>query len=124
MVHLPCGLRPLLPQLLTAHTPSCVSAAPFLSCVLCLFPLPSELVLDRSYRSVQVLAEHADKIVDLRGVGQDTARQLLEEIMGRQKLTYPLAKVFMNCGDDELSRQAQSLLSSCCLSFAFVYVCI
>ncbi|CAN0320591.1 unnamed protein product, partial [Ectocarpus sp. 13 AM-2016] len=56
------------------------------------------------YCCVQVLAEHADKIVDLRGVGQDTARQLLEEIMGRQKLTYPLAKVFMNCGDDELSR--------------------
>ncbi|CAM9144269.1 unnamed protein product [Ectocarpus fasciculatus] len=63
------------------------------------------------YCCVQVLAEHADKIVDLRGVGQDTARQLLEEIMGRQKLTYPLAKVFMNCGDDELSRQARSIVA-------------
>ncbi|CAN0546514.1 unnamed protein product, partial [Ectocarpus sp. 12 AP-2014] len=61
------------------------------------------------YCCVQVLAEHADKIVDLRGVGQDTARQLLEEIMGRQKLTYPLAKVFMNCGDDELSSAIASL---------------
>lgn len=55
--------------------------------------------------SVQYLAEHSDSIVDLRGVGEDTARQLLQEILDRQKLTYPLAKVFMDCGDDELSRQ-------------------
>lgn len=55
-----------------------------------------------------MLAEHADSIVDLRGVGEDAARQLLKEIMRRQKLTYPLAKVFMDCGDEELSRRADT----------------
>ncbi|CAN0058761.1 unnamed protein product [Ectocarpus sp. 4 AP-2014] len=117
MVRPTCCLRPLLPQLpfaFVVRKPLLrirlrVSPLLHFSCVLSLFPLPSKLVLDRSYRSVQVLAEHADKIVDLRGVGQDTARQLLEEIMGRQKLTYPLAKVFMNCGDDELSSAIASL---------------
>ncbi|CAM9882223.1 unnamed protein product [Scytosiphon promiscuus] len=58
---------------------------------------------------VQMLAEHSDRIVDLRGVGEEAARQLLREIMGRQKLTYPLAKVFMECGDDELSRRVHAL---------------
>lgn len=59
---------------------------------------------DRGFGSIQILAENADSIVDLRGVGQDTARQLLREIMSRKKLTYPLAKVFMEAGDDELTR--------------------
>lgn len=54
--------------------------------------------------SVQKLAEHSDSIVDLRGVGEDSARQLLREIMSRNRLTYPLAKVFMEAGDEELSR--------------------
>ncbi|CAN0152623.1 unnamed protein product, partial [Pylaiella littoralis] len=57
---------------------------------------------------IEMLAEHADSIVDLRGVGEDAARQLLKEIMRRQKLTYPLAKVFMDCGDEELSRRADT----------------
>lgn len=57
---------------------------------------------------MRLLAEHSDSIVDLRGVGEDTARQLLREIIDRQKLTYPLARVFMDCGDDELSRQVHS----------------
>ena len=57
--------------------------------------------------SVRVLAEHAECIVDLRGVGQDSARQLLQEIMSRCKLTYPLAKMFMEAGDDELTRRVR-----------------
>lgn len=58
---------------------------------------------------MRLLAEHSDSIVDLRGVGQETARQLLREIMEQQKLTYPLAKVFMDCGDDELSSAVGAL---------------
>lgn len=55
-------------------------------------------------RSVRTLAEHAESIVDLRGVGDDSARQLLKEIMSRSKLTYPLVKVFMGAGDAELNK--------------------
>lgn len=54
--------------------------------------------------SVRILAENAESIVDLRGVGDDSARQLLKEIMGRSKLTYPLVKVFMGAGDTELNK--------------------
>lgn len=54
--------------------------------------------------SIQMLAEHADSIADLRGLGEDVTRQLLGEIMRRSRLTYPLAKVFIDAGHDELSR--------------------
>lgn len=53
--------------------------------------------------------------MDLRGVGEDAVRQLLAEVMNRSKLTYPLAKVFIDAGHDALSRYVWSGYRRCSL---------
>lgn len=57
-----------------------------------------------SHGSIEKLAEHSKSIVDLRGLGEDSVRHLLWEIMRQKRLTYPLAKVFMASGHDEVRR--------------------
>lgn len=44
---------------------------------------------------ITFLADHSDSIVDLSNLDETTGVYLLREIMGRQKLTVPLARVFI-----------------------------
>ncbi|KAG5177189.1 hypothetical protein JKP88DRAFT_226857 [Tribonema minus] len=59
--------------------------------------------------AISKLADHCESITDISCLPEMLAVQLLSEIMRRQKLTFALAKVFMNCGHDDICRAMESL---------------
>mmetsp|Transcript_27618 Transcript_27618/g.95497 ORF Transcript_27618/g.95497 Transcript_27618/m.95497 type:complete len:152 (-) Transcript_27618:183-638(-) len=52
--------------------------------------------------ALEKLAEHADKIADLRGVPGECVGALLFLVLRRGRLTVPLARVFMSSGVEEV----------------------
>lgn len=88
---------------------------PFLSCHACLLELtslkyafanPFAEVPTLAELAIRKLADHCDCITDISCLPEMVTIQLLQEIMLRQKLTFALAKVFMNSGHDDICRYA------------------
>ncbi|CAM9563214.1 unnamed protein product [Phaeothamnion confervicola] len=58
---------------------------------------------------IRMLAANSEAITDLRGLDELSVVRLLREIMAKQKLTFGLARVFLNSGHEDVKMAIESL---------------
>mmetsp|Transcript_35708 Transcript_35708/g.47108 ORF Transcript_35708/g.47108 Transcript_35708/m.47108 type:complete len:110 (+) Transcript_35708:76-405(+) len=58
---------------------------------------------------IKKLTENSTQIADISGLERTVALRLLQSIVLEKRLTYPLAKVFIDCGHEDISSALEGL---------------